>query len=106
MAGTQSDWLETYLKFILIGGLENECRQMPFHDIKVRNYGAVLLIFTVKKSCDTKIITFQIFRFKKDVNRDFHIASSSISQSSFFKEVRCLILASSQRKLPGYIEFL
>ena len=43
---------------------------------------------------------------KKDVNRDSHIASSPISQSSFFKGVRCLILASSQRKLRGYIEFL
>ena len=41
---------------------------------------------------------------KKDVNRDSHIASSPISQSSFFKRVRCLILASSQ--LRGYIEFL
>ena len=43
---------------------------------------------------------------KKDVNRDSHIASSPISQSSFFKGVRWLILASSQRKLRGYIEFL
>ena len=43
---------------------------------------------------------------KKHVNRDSHIASSPISQSSFFEEVRCLILASSQKKLRGYIEFL
>ena len=43
---------------------------------------------------------------KKDVNRDSHIASSPISQSSFFEEVSCLILASSQTKLRGYIEFL
>ena len=43
---------------------------------------------------------------KKDVNRDSHIASSPILQSSFFKGVRCLILASSQRKFRGYIEFL
>ena len=43
---------------------------------------------------------------KKDVNRDSHIASSPILQSSFFMGVRCLILASSQRKLRGYIEFL
>ena len=43
---------------------------------------------------------------KKDVNRDSHIASSPISQSSFFEGLRCLILASSQRKLRGYIEFL
>ena len=42
---------------------------------------------------------------KKDVNRDSYIASSPISQSSFFKGVRCLILASSQGKLRGYIEF-
>ena len=45
-------------------------------------------------------------RKKKDVNWDSHIASSPISQSSFFKGVHCLILASSQRKLRGYIEFL
>ena len=45
-------------------------------------------------------------KIKKDVNRDSYIASSPISQSSFFKGVRCLILASSQRKLRGYIEFL
>ena len=43
---------------------------------------------------------------KKDVNRDSHIASLPISQSSFFKGVRCLIVASSERKLRGYIEFL
>ena len=42
---------------------------------------------------------------KKHVNRDTYIASSPISQSSFFKEVWCLILASSQRKLRGYIEY-
>ena len=45
-------------------------------------------------------------KWKKDVNRDSHIASSPISQSSFFKGIRGLILASSQRKLRGYIEFL
>ena len=52
---------------------------------------------------------FQIKHFlkvKKDVNQDSHIAFSPISQSSFFEGVRCLILASSQRKLRGYIEFL
>ena len=43
---------------------------------------------------------------KKDVNRDSHIASSPISQSSFFQGVSYLILPSSQRKLRGYIEFL
>ena len=43
---------------------------------------------------------------KKDVNRDSHIAYSPITQSCFFKEVRCLILASSQRKPRGYTEFL
>ena len=43
---------------------------------------------------------------KKDVNRDSHIASSPISQSSFFKGVFKGILASSQRKFRGYIEFL
>ena len=40
------------------------------------------------------------------MNRDSLIASSPISQSCFFEEVRCLILASSQRKLRGYIEFV
>ena len=40
------------------------------------------------------------------MNRNSHIASSPISQSCFFEEVRCLILASSQRKLRGYIELL
>ena len=43
---------------------------------------------------------------KKDVNQDSHIASSPIPQSSYSKGVRCLISASSQRKLRGYIEFL
>ena len=43
---------------------------------------------------------------KQDVNLNSHIASSPISQSSIFKGVRCLILASSQRKLRGYIKFL
>ena len=43
---------------------------------------------------------------KKDVNRDSHIASTPISQNYFFKEVRYLILASSQRKLRRYIKFL
>ena len=33
------------------------------------------------------------------VNWDSHIASSSISQSSFFEEVRCFTLVSLQRKL-------
>ena len=40
------------------------------------------------------------------MNWDSHIASSPISQSFFFKEVCYLILASSQRKLREYIEFL
>ena len=40
------------------------------------------------------------------MNRNSHISSSPISQSSFFEEVRCLILASSQRKIRGHIEFL
>ena len=44
---------------------------------------------------------------KKDVNRDSHFGSSPISQNSYFEEVRCLILTSSQRKFrAGYIEFL
>ena len=43
---------------------------------------------------------------KKEVNRDSHIAFSPISQSSFFDEIRCLILASSQRKLREYNKFL
>ena len=45
-------------------------------------------------------------KVKKDVNRDSHIASSPISQSSFFKGVRYSILASSQRKFREYIKFL
>ena len=40
------------------------------------------------------------------MDRDSHIASSPISQTCFFDEVCCLTLASSQRKLHGYIEFL
>ena len=52
------------------------------------------------------IVLFRLQNQKKDVNRDSHIASSPILQSSFFKGVRCLILASSQRKFRGYIEFL
>ena len=43
---------------------------------------------------------------KKNLNPDSHIAFSSTSQSFFFEEVCCLILASSQRKLHEYIEFL
>ena len=42
---------------------------------------------------------------KKDVNRDSHIASSPISQSSFFEEKHCLVLVSSQRKLRGTSDF-
>ena len=38
---------------------------------------------------------------KKYVHRDSHIASSLISQNCFFEKVRCLILASSQKKLRG-----
>ena len=41
---------------------------------------------------------------KEDVNQDSHIASSPIAQSCFYEEERCSILASSQRKLRGYIE--
>ena len=44
------------------------------------------------------------------LNRDSHIASLPISdfdyRSSFFEELSYLILAFSQRKLRGYIEFL
>ena len=58
------------------------------------------------KSRTTKCRMTNISKFKKNVNRDSHIASSPISQCFFFKGVRCLILASSQRKLHGYIEFL
>ena len=41
---------------------------------------------------------------KKHVNQDFRIASSSMSQSSFFEKVCCLILTSLQSKLHEYIE--
>ena len=40
------------------------------------------------------------------MDRDSHIASLPISQSCFFEEIRCLILASLQRKLRGYKECL
>ena len=40
------------------------------------------------------------------MNRHSHIATSTISQSSFFEEVCCLILAFSQMELRGYIELL
>ena len=53
-----------------------------------------------------KIYTSWKNAVKKHVNRDSHIAPSPTSQSFFFKELCCLILASSHRKLCGYIEFL
>ena len=40
------------------------------------------------------------------LNRDSHIASSLILQSSVFEKVCYLILPSSQRKLYVYIEIL
>ena len=43
---------------------------------------------------------------EKACESDFHIAPAPISQNYFFEEVWCLILASSQRKLSGYIKFL
>ena len=43
---------------------------------------------------------------KKHVNQDFHIASSLISQSSFFEKIYYLILSSWQRKFYGYIEII
>ena len=55
---------------------------------------------------NSSLVSNNLKSHKKDVNRDSHIASSPISQSSFFKGVRCLILASPQRKLRRYIEFL
>ena len=48
----------------------------------------------------------EVSNLKKDVNQDSHITPTPISQISFFEEVRCLILASSQRKLREHIEFL
>ena len=64
--------------------------------------------------CYTRSVTGEFHEFQKfflglkikeqDVNQDSHIASSPIAQSFFFEDVRCLILASSQRKLRGYIE--
>ena len=42
---------------------------------------------------------------KKDLSRESHIASSPISQSFFFKEVCCMILAPLQPNLYEYIEF-
>ena len=51
-------------------------------------------------------LTNSFYTKKKHVNRDPHIASSLISQSFFFEKVCCLISASIQRKLCGYIDFL
>ena len=59
-----------------------------------------------KPSINIHCVLIQLLSLKKDVNRDSHIASSPISHRSFFKGVRCSILASSQRKLRGYVEFL
>ena len=65
---------------------------------------------SAKYRVDEKFQNFQIFKakfwFSKSKNRDSHIASSLISQSSFFEKVCCLILTSPQRKLHGYIEIL
>ena len=73
----------------------------------------ILRIFFYFTSFQQFLVVFALSRssslttkLKKDVNRDFHIASSPILQSFFFEKVRCLILASSQRKLRGHIEFL
>ena len=43
-------------------------------------------------------------KVEKHGNQDSHLTSSPVSQASFFEKLCCLILASSQRKLRGYIE--
>ena len=68
------------------------------------NAGKSISLFESQK-IQNFIIT-QSLKSQKDVNRDSHIASSLIAQSYFFEKVRCLILASSHRKLRGHIEFL
>ena len=77
-------------------------RLSSLHTVKIGKSVA-----TIHPECTVanKVCHLYLNVYKKDVNRDSHIASSPISQSSFFKKVRCLILASSQRKLCGYIEF-
>ena len=47
----------------------------------------------------------QMYWKKKHVNRDSHTVFSPVLQIVFFEEVYCSILASSQRRLRGYVEF-
>ena len=54
----------------------------------------------------SKILKNAHFLGNKICESEFPFCFPRISQSSFFEEVRCLILASSQRKLRGHIEFL
>ena len=83
---------------------------------EIRHHASAILNFQIRKApffskshyaTRSKWLERSIkgFQIKKDVNRDSYIAFSPISQSSFFEEVRRLILASSQRKLRGHIEF-
>ena len=58
------------------------------------------------EKCPPKALRSSLKKVTKHVNRDSHIASSTISQSSLFDKVCCSLLASSQRKLHGYIEVL
>ena len=81
--------------------LFNTARDPGFVNFNLRRTQWVILTHTPTLS-ENSVQVFQ----KKDMNWNSHIASSPISQSSFFKGVRYLVLASSQRKLRGYIEFL
>ena len=58
-----------------------------------------------RKKIEGNILLF-IYPNKMHLNRDSHIASSLILQSSVFEKVCYLILPSSQRKLYVYIEIL
>ena len=77
-----------------------------------------LIQYSIFKRCRTifgRVASGDLFNFevwapkwkiKKHVNGVSRIASSPISQSFCFEEIFCLIFASSQGKLRGYLEFL
>ena len=84
-------------------------KSYEFEKIKkfVLNKWNICKTFLIAKLPLPKNISICNYLLKKGyANRDSHIAFLQILQSRFFEELRCLILASSQRKLYGYIEFL
>ena len=98
-----------HLKFFSFFLIKLDQKSRTFYGFGTRSKIALYRSFRViqrwvKKISITKILKLSENYKKKDVNRDSDIASSPISQSHFFEEVRCL--APSQRKLCGYIEFL